>query len=258
MSIHRSLRLSLIIFAGLLLLGISLISDGMLTAAGQQNTESSDVPVLNYEAEIRKAVGKERKEKDSRFNARGNPTKTKHIAELPEGVEPLPTNSHWWVGLTALPVNQSTAVILGEVADASAHLSGDKTGIYSEFIVRLEEVFKDTTNSLNVGGTLSASRVGGGVQFASGKVQKYTIRQQGMPRKGGRYVLFLKQVEGGDFLILTGYELSDNRVKPLDGEDNKDPRSSLPFAQYREADQSRLLRDLRTAVQAGLNGGGAE
>jgi hypothetical protein len=256
MRIHSSLRFSLVIFAGLLLLGLSLSSDGMLKPAAQHNTGSSDVPVLDYEAEIRKTVGKERKEKNSRFNARGNPDKTKHISELPEGVEPLPTNSHWWVGLTALPVNQSAAVVLGEVTGAGAHLSNDKTGIYSEFIVRLEEVFKDTTNSLNVGGTLSVNRDGGGVRFASGKVQKYTIRGQRMPREGQRYVLFVKQTERGDFLILTGYEVTGDRVKPLDGEDSNDPRSSLPFVQYKGAHRLRLLQDLRTAVRAELSGRG--
>ena|SRR5215813_2882052 len=49
--------------------------------------------------------------------------------------------------------------------------------------------------------------VGGGVRFASGKIQEYRIHRQGLPLKGNHYVLFLKHEEGGDLTILTGYRL---------------------------------------------------
>jgi hypothetical protein len=239
-----------LIVVGLLTFGILHRAGDLVAQPMQQGSQNSDAPMLDYEAEVRKVKDKARKDKSSRFNSLGNPDKTKQISELSAGVEPLPTNSHWWVGLSALPVSHSTVIVFGEVIVAEAHLSDDKTGIYSEFLVRVEEVFKDTTGSLNIGEILSANRVGGGARFASGKVQKYRIAGQGMPRKGGRYVLFLRKTDNGDLMIVTGYELSNGRVTPLDGEDNKDPRSALPFAHYRGADQSRFLQDLQTAIQA--------
>jgi hypothetical protein len=69
------------------------------------------------------------------------------------------------------------------------------------------------------------SRPGGTVRFASGKVQRYTISKLGYPRQGGAYVLFLKWDEQGDFSVLTGYELRNNKVVPLDG-DKADPEES--------------------------------
>ncbi len=217
----------------------------------QQKDKKSDAPVLDYEAEIRKAVSTERKGKSASFNGRGNYSSKIRIAELPQGAEILPTNSHWWIDLSALPVSQSDVVVLGEVVDAEAHLSDDRTGIYSEFSIQVSDVFKDTAGLLSAGSTISANRIGGGVKFASGKIQEYRFRRQGMPLKGNRYVLFLKREESGDFTILTGYKLSNGRVAPLDGEDSDDPRAALPFARYKGADESQLLQDLWVAVQRG-------
>lgn len=226
-------------------------------AFAQQNGRNHDVPVLNYEDEASKAVDKSHKDKSKHFNKRGGDETNRRVAELREGVKPLPIIGPWWVGLPALPVSQSDVVVLGEVVGRQAHLSEDGTGVYSEFSIDVEEVFKDSTGSISKGSTLSANRIGGGVRFASGKVQKYTIRRQGMPDKG-RYVLFLRRTDTDDLLIVTGYDLSGGKVIPLDGEDIKDPRSSLPFAQYRDADESRFIQDLRTAVQQSNQAGGVK
>lgn len=215
----------------------------------------NEAPLLDYESEIRASVSKERKEKNQRFNSRGNPVRNKQITEIPPGVEPLPTITHWWRGLPALPVAQSTAIVIGNIIGSEAHLSDDKTGIYSEFLVGVDDVFKDVTGSIKSNNTLSVNRVGGNVRFNSGRINKYKIHQQGMPQKGRRYLLFLQQTGSGDFLILTGYELTNNKVVPLDGEDNKDPRSALPFARYRGAGELQLLQDLRSILQNNLGGG---
>lgn len=209
----------------------------------------NEAPTLDYESEIRTPVNKERKEKNRRFNSRGNPVRNKPITELPTGVEPLPTITHWWRGLSALPVAQSTAIVLGNIIGSEAHLSDDKTGIYSEFLVGTDDVFKDIIGTIKPNNTLLVNRVGGSVRFNSGRINKYKISRQGMPQKGRRYLLFLQQTESGDFLILTGYELTNNRVIPLDGEDNKDPRSALPFARYKGTGELQLLQDLRLALQ---------
>lgn len=225
-------------------------------ASSPQVGTAAETPVLDYDKEITKERSRARKDKDNRFNGRGIPNRNGSIVELPPGIEPLPTNSHWWVGLPALPVAQSDVVVLGEVVDRAAHLSGDRSGIYSEFTIRIDEVLKDIVGVIHPTSFLSVDRVGGTVRFASGRLQKYSTRWQGMPRKGGQYVLFLqKSNDYGDLLILTGYELSSGRVAPLDGEDNKEPGSVLPFAKYKDADQSVFLGELRAAVQNSNTGG---
>jgi homoserine O-acetyltransferase len=227
-------------------------SNGSKSSSGQQRkTKKSDTPVLDYEAEIGKAPSSERKKKSSLFNGHGAMDGRSRIKELPPGVEPLPTISHWWVGLPALPVAKSDAIVLGEIVAANAYLSDDQTGIYSEFSITVEELLKDSTGSLSIGSTVPANRLGGGVRFASGRINEYRIYQQGMPLKGSRYILFVSREKSGVFTIVTGYGLSNARITPLDGEDSDDPRAALAFSRYKGAEESRFLQDLRTAIQDG-------
>jgi hypothetical protein len=227
---------------------------GALAVSFSQNDNSKDSPIVDYDTEVIKEKSKARKEKDSHFKGVGNPNKRRPIAELPEGVEPLLTVGAWWVGLSPLPIDQSDIIVLGDVVAREAHLSDDKTGIYSEFTVQVDQVFKDTTGTVLVGGSLSATRLGGSVRFASGKIQKYGLARHGMPRNGSQYVLFLRKTTDGDLLILTGYELSGGHVTPLDGEDTGDPRTDLPFAKYRGAYQTAFLAELSKATASSTGG----
>ena len=154
--------------------------------------------------------------------------------------------------MPALPIAQSDAVVLGEVTDAQAYLSDDRSGIYSEFTIRIDELLKnDSQSSLAAGNMAVAERPGGKVRFPSGKVQRYGIDKQGMPRVGGRYVLFLKSNGAGqDFSIVTGYELLNGTVFPLDSVRSGNGNSALPFDTYKGANEINFLASLRDAVAA--------
>lgn len=170
---------------------------------------------------------------------------------------PLPLTIHWWAGLPALPVAQSDAIVLGEITDAQAYLSDDRSGVYSEFTIRVDELLKNSDQSpLAVGNLAVGERPGGKVKFPSGKVQRYGIDKQGMPRVGGRYVLFLKSNgKGQDFTIVTGYELRNGTVFPLDNARSRNGGSELPFDAYRGANEINFLTSLRNAIgsQGGAN-----
>jgi hypothetical protein len=256
MEIKRRYYLSAAMLVGVLAMFLTIHGlGGAISSPSIQENNSIDLPVVDYDNEVTKEKSKARKEKDSHFKGRGNPDSRKPITELPSGIEPLPTSGHWWIGLSALPVDQSDAIILGNILVREAHLSSDKTGIYSEFNVQLNQVFKDTTGTLVVGDSLPVNRAGGSVRFASGKIQKYSLAGQGMPRTGSLYVLFLRKTAEGDLVILTGYELSGGHVTPLDGENNRNPKSDLPFAKYRGANQDAFLEELRRAVVIAATGG---
>lgn len=242
----RNIILLAIIAGAVLMLALTFGRGGGTLASGRQDVSNdNDAPVLEYRqagpAEARKVkkVGALRDDKP--------------ITEFPGNIEPLPLAAHFWIGLPVLPVAQSDAVVLGEVIDRSASLTEDRTGVYSEFSVLLDTVFKDAQGLLGPGGLVQASRPGGAVRFASGKVQRYTISKLGYPRQGGTYVLFLKRDEQGDFSVLTGYELRNNKVVPLDG-DNVDPRGDLQFRVYRGARPDAFLAELKRAVQAAPGG----
>ena len=213
-----------------------------------QDKRQPDLPIVDYEKEISKPKDPARKQKGERFKGQGNFDRRKAIAQLPDGFEVATTITHWWIGLSALPVDRSDVVIRGTITGREAYLSDDRTGIYSEFLVQVAETFKDSTGTIAAGTPLTVNRSGGRVHFASGKTQEYRVYGQDMPRPGREYVLFLRRTADGDLLILTGYELAYGYVHPLDGEETQDPRSDLPFAKYRGKEATSFLQELRDAA----------
>lgn len=141
--------------------------------------------------------------------------------------------------LPALPLTKSAAVIVGQVTDAKAYLSNDRTGVYSAFTVRIDEVLKNSSSvPLSSASLVEVERDGGRVRFSGGRIQTYTISSQDMPAVGLRYVFFLTNPNGqSDFQILTAYELREGRVFPLDDLPN--------LHRYENADELNFLSELR-------------
>ena len=144
--------------------------------------------------------------------------------------------------LPALPLTQSTAIIVGQVTDAKAYLSNDKTGVYSVFAVQVDEVLRNSSKvPFSVGSSIEVERDGGRVKFPNGRLLLYAISSYDMPQVGLRYVLFLTTADGqSDFQILTGYELSEGKVHPLD---------NLPkLYHYENADETTFLSEVRNRI----------
>lgn len=208
----------------------------------QKLNDESNIPVADYTA-LATPDDKERKSKSDFYNKR-------HMIPaqgLPIGVEPLPVIDHLILRLPALPSDLSDAVISGTVTDSRAYLSTDKTGVYSEFSVQVEEVFKyDNLLQLNPGDSITVTREGGRVRYPSGRVQRFSILYQGFPNVSTRYVLFLKRVgQTSLFSILTGYELRSGKVFPLDGGKTDGQKVYLPFNVYEESDENVFLETVR-------------
>ena len=154
--------------------------------------------------------------------------------------------------LSALPVDKSSVVLIGEITSAKAYLSEDKTAVYSEFEVRIQTVFKNRGNQLlTAGKSLDVERFGGRVRLPSGKLFIEAIDNQDMPRVGSKYLLFLSNDFIGakhsdyDFNILMGYELKVGKVIPLDRTSTKHP-----IAYYNGKDESTLLTDLSSLLDS--------
>jgi hypothetical protein len=178
--------------------------------------------------------------------------KSSQITELPPDVEILPLNSHWWMGVPALPVGESNAIVIGEVLEGKAHLSTTRTVVYSEFRVLIEGVLKNSgPAALNAGQLIVADRWGGSVRFPSGKIQHYRVSKQGLPQTNEKYVLFLK-LNGDDYSIVTGYWINTGQVTPLDGD------GDLQFSKYGNRTLDSFLQELREAISTSLAKGVAE
>lgn len=148
------------------------------------------------------------------------------------------STTHWWRGLSALPVEQSDVIVIGKISETQAYLSNDKSGIYTEFTILVDQILKSSKNiPLSVGDSLTGERAGGAVRYRSGQVTKYFFSGQGFPRLGRTYVLFLKRnSEGQDYHILTGYQLRKGKVTPLDQVDF--------FAHYEGQEQRSFLDEI--------------
>ena len=131
-------------------------------------------------------------------------------------------HTDWGSELSAIPVTESDAVIIGEVSSMEAHLSNDKSGVYSEFAVQINEALKKKSSiSVTAENTLVVERPGGIVKYSDNHTRLYRFQGKGMPRVGGRYVLFLSlpnsEAESNqNYVIITGYEIYMDKIIPLD------------------------------------------
>ena len=152
--------------------------------------------------------------------------------------------------LPALPIQQSSVVLLAKITSAAAYLSEDKRSVYSEFEFQIETIFKNTSKQvLRSDDSIAVERFGGRVRLPSGKLFIAAVDNQDMPHVGSRYVLFLTNDFMGtkhsdeDFSILMGYELKRGKVIPLDRTSPKHP-----ITRYFKVDESAFLQDLSSAL----------
>jgi hypothetical protein len=204
----------------------------------------SQFPVADYEPAEPEDAGKRQKRrgKNRRFDGRGMVAKPENSGE-----EQATTRfNDWEMQLSPLPVAQSDVVVMGEVSDAKAYLSNDKSGVYSEFSLRADEVLMESSEpKIAPGSMIVAEREGGRVRFPSGIIELYEIAGQGMPRPGRSYVLFLRATgEEQSYSIVTGYEVLGNRILPLD----KRGVSKSKFGIYKDVNLNDFLRAVRNAI----------
>lgn len=230
-------------------LAIALISLYTLAAMGAQNQPQSKqssgeeppvLPTVDYrtpepttlaEVSIRRARGSHHNESPQ------------NVKELPPNVDQLPLIDHSWQWLPSIPAGQSDAIIVGEVTGAQAYLSNDKTGVYSEFTILVEQVLKAPVSVTLT--SIVAERSGGAVRFPSGRIIRYEVHNQGMPRFGTRYLLFLRYNSvGDDFSVLTGYAFRNGRVVPLDNVEGL-------FTQYKDWSETAFLNLVTTTIEGG-------
>jgi hypothetical protein len=222
----------------LLLLTLFALPAIFLMKGQERDKQKKQPPIAEYAAEISR--------NESNFTGCSQKGRGE-IKELSPDVEMLPVTSHWWTGLSALPVAQSDVIIMGEITNAQAHLSSDKTNVFSEFTLRVEEILKQNQKNLSVNDSIVVVRCGGGLKLSSNKTQYYRTAHQGFPSAGSRYVLFLAN-KSERLSILTGYELTEAGVMPLDKEEDEGQKTKLPFSIYQDVSVDTFLNDLRKAI----------
>jgi hypothetical protein len=204
----------------------------------KQDELRSQFPVVDYdETEITDKVKlAKRKEKNKHFDNKNlvNKDPTTRITEAARIVE--------GADVPALTVAQSNLIVIGDVEDAQAHLSNDKSGVYTELTVRINEVIKnDASASLAQGGEVSVLREGGIVRYSNGHQRLYHMAEEGMPKTARKYVLFLRAIDQSqDYDLLTAYEISADGIVPVD--------LARRFKAYEGYDKETFLQTIRTLI----------
>lgn len=160
--------------------------------------------------------------------------------------------------LPAFPIFQNTLVVIGKITDAKAFLTNDKTYIYSEFTLNVEDVLRQPLGSnLSRGDSTVLIRGGGKVKLPSGKILYRGTSGYLMPEVSKRYLLFLeadKEIES--FGIITGYEFQGGQVIPLDGEVGGNIAGKfIELYKYKGVDENTLINLVKARI-AQMNIGG--
>ena len=117
----------------------------------------------------------------------------------------------------AFPIEESDVIVIGLATAASAYLSNDKTGIYTEYAIRVEQVYKNSSNKVIPGKAITIDRPGGAVRYPDGHRVAYLIAEKKLPSVNSIYALFLRDDKrSGNFEVVTLYELKVDGVVPLD------------------------------------------
>jgi hypothetical protein len=175
--------------------------------------------------------------------AKGRKYSKRYLPKISEDTDQLYSTADWDRDLTGIPTAKSSAVVIGTVTKSEAHLTKDKTAIYSEFSVVVDTVIKnDMECPIVPEREITFERNGERVRMPSGKIIISATRRQNMPQPGSRYVFFLthdfeiKGDAGKDFYLLTAYLIQAGRVSPLD--DTASGRT------YKDVEESVFLKEL--------------
>jgi hypothetical protein len=248
MSAKESRRISvagLFFIAGILVVALSSSRQNSLVSGAQDQAEELVLPVADYNTP--EPLNSEDKSKRLKRSKRYDHQSGESIKEPPYPVERI-WSAQWTRDIPPVPVSQSDLILIGTIIDSHAYLSADKTAVYSEFQVHVEQALNGPDVNTPPEPIVFVDRFGGAVRFPSGVIQKYRASGQGMPREGCRYLLFLKRTDqNDDFSILTGYELRSSKVVPLDGSTQRG-NEPLPFDRYQGVDVAAFLKIVHDAI----------
>jgi len=178
-----------------------------------QNPQASPASVTSYNDAITNPVDTLRKKRSDRYNSQPDTPPLDEDSYLV-----VETASSDQAELPGLPANNSDAIIVGSIAAQHAYLSSDRTVIYTEFKVLVEQNLKAPKDfPLHTGKSIDVERQGGEIRFSSGVTISRGVANQNLPLVGKRYLFFLQyRPDEKDFFLVTGYRLEGTLVTPLD------------------------------------------
>jgi hypothetical protein len=121
-----------------------------------------------------------------------------------------------WPRREIVPASESAVVTTGRVVKLQPYLSGDRSRIYSEITIAVDDLLKrDRDDRLSANKTVVIDRLGGALKLKTGRIVRDDIQIDylGKPQLGKRYVFFARRVnDGSDISLIDSYELRDGKV----------------------------------------------
>ncbi|MFN0277737.1 MAG: hypothetical protein ACKVRN_03950 [Pyrinomonadaceae bacterium] len=239
-------------FGLLLVLTTLTVTIGTSDSRSQENVNTGPTPPnSSFQEEVKKyaladydaalpdnpQIREERRRKSQRYDSQNlvmrNPGPNRSGVERYDEVPPPPV----------FPVSESTFIVTGKIERADAFLSNDKLGVYTEFTIRIHEMLKKPFSSkLGVGDTIIADRAGGAVRYSTGQQLLYRYAERDLPLLDSSVILFLTcGTQSPNCEILTGYEVSDQKVSPLDFRDSR-------LDEFQEVTKASFVESIRNKI----------
>ena len=139
------------------------------------------------------------------------------------------------------PIDESPLIVLGKVEKATAFLSNDKSGVYTEYTIRVDDVLKNSDSNKAGPKKVIADREGGVVIYPGGQRVMYQDSALGLPRLGSQYLFFLKKDdESPNYGIITSYEIDGGSARQVERGRN--------FDEFKDSDKTVFLEKVRAKI----------
>lgn len=125
--------------------------------------------------------------------------------------------------------------------------------IYSEFTFEIQDLLKPGLNGFQPPKIITLTRVGGRIKLPSGKVLYRGFEGKFYPQVKRTYLMFIKNNGEEDYYwIVTGYELTNNGVRPLDGRRSNGQyiRQYKEYERFEKAPVNDVLNIVRNEILA--------
>ena len=155
-----------------------------------------DSNIVAEESESSNAKEREsRRAKNTRYNTGGSDL----TVERPQDSEIF--FEQVWPAVDFIPAAESGVVVVGRVIKVQPYLSSDRSRIYTEITIAVDDLLKqDQNNRVAVNKTVVIDRLGGALKPKTGRIVRDEIQidNLGNLQLGRRYVVFVRAINDGN------------------------------------------------------------
>jgi hypothetical protein len=139
-----------------------------------------------------------------------------------------------------IPINESSLIVIGRIGKVEAFLSNDKRGVYSEFMIEVDEVLKKDPRQQD-DKRIVADREGGVVIYSGPQRVRYGNSDQAVPVPGHSYLFFLTTDSvSPNYSILTSYELTSTGFRQME--------MGRSLAEFKDMSKEEFLKAIRQQI----------